>query len=73
MTHAIGMMHEQSRNDRDSYVDILWNNVQGGTGNGNMAKSNTQDNNPYDAESVLQYGIYVSTYNVFNNWYKLLV
>ena len=54
------MMHEQSRKDRDNYVKINWNNVSGGTGNNNMGKEDTQDNNPYDLESVLQYGIYVS-------------
>ena len=54
------MMHEQSRKDRDNYVTIKWANVQGGTGNNNMAKSDTLDNNPYDLESVLQYSVTVS-------------
>lgn len=60
MTHAIGQMHEQSRTDRDNYVTMLWSNIQGGTGNYNMAKSKTLDNNPYDYESVLQYSLTVS-------------
>ncbi|KAK3087453.1 hypothetical protein FSP39_006069 [Pinctada imbricata] len=58
MCHAIGQMHEQSRSDRDNYVTMLWQNIRGGRGNNNMAKSSTLDNNPYDYESVLQYGLY---------------
>lgn len=59
MTHAIGQEHEQSRNDRDNYVTMLWSNIQGGETNNNMAKSNTYDYNPYDYESVLQYSLRV--------------
>ena len=60
MCHAIGQMHEQSRTDRDNYVTMLWQNIRGGRGNNNMAKTSTRDNNPYDHESVLQYGLFVS-------------
>lgn len=59
MAHAIGQMHEQSRNDRDNYVTMLWNNIQEGHDNINMAKTQTFDNNPYDYESVLQYSLTV--------------
>jgi hypothetical protein len=40
----MGGQHEQSRSDRDKYVEIAWANVQGGTGNYNMQKLSTQDN-----------------------------
>lgn len=73
MTHAIGQMHEQSRNDRDNYVTMLWSNINGGTGNYNMAKSLTFDRNPYDYESVLQYSLTVNLFIAIVTQYRLLV
>ncbi|XP_076109608.1 MAM and LDL-receptor class A domain-containing protein 1-like isoform X3 [Mytilus galloprovincialis] len=69
MLHAMGGHHEQSRSDRDGYVSIAWPNVkpvwngQAYVRNNNMAKSNTQDNNPYDAESSMQYSLYAFSNN----------
>ncbi|XP_052085695.1 MAM and LDL-receptor class A domain-containing protein 1-like isoform X2 [Mytilus californianus] len=69
MLHAMGGHHEQSRSDRDNYVSIEWPNVkpqwngQAYVRNGNMEKSNTQDNNPYDAESSMQYSLYAFSTN----------
>ncbi|KAK3087659.1 hypothetical protein FSP39_008844 [Pinctada imbricata] len=57
MCHALGQEHEQSRTDRDNYVEMLWSNIQDGQGNVNMRKENTRDNHPYDLESVLQYSL----------------
>ena len=55
--HALGLYHEQSRPDRDSYVDINWENVQGGTSNNNFAKkTNTETlGGTYDYGSVMHY------------------
>ncbi|CAG2219803.1 unnamed protein product [Mytilus edulis] len=75
MLHAMGGHHEQSRSDRDGYVSIAWPNVrpswngQAYVQNINMAKSNTQDNNPYDAESSMQYSLYA----FFNNGQKTIL
>jgi hypothetical protein len=30
LSHALGMHHEQSRCDRDGYVEILWQNISAG-------------------------------------------
>ncbi|XP_063405765.1 MAM and LDL-receptor class A domain-containing protein 2-like [Mytilus trossulus] len=63
MLHAMGGKHEQSRSDRDNYVTIEWPNVKNGRDNNNMVKANTQDNNPYDAESAMQYSLYAFSTN----------
>jgi hypothetical protein len=60
--HAAGFFHEQSRNDRDLYVDIFWENIiedkkhnfwlQGGIDQGN-----------YDYVSIMHYHAYAFTIN----------
>jgi hypothetical protein len=58
--HALGMKHEQSRTDRDENIKILTNNIKDGKV-GNFNKGKTVDTRPYDAESVMQYNLYVSS------------
>ena len=57
MYHAMGHMHEQSRSDRDTYIDVFYDNAGS---KGAVKKSNTVDLNPYDLESVMHYSLYVS-------------
>lgn len=57
--HALGLLHEQSRPDRDSFVQLLLQNVQPGAEN-NFDKwdyvSATTYNVNYDYGSVMHYG-----------------
>jgi len=53
--HAIGLYHEQSRADRDSYVNIMWGNIDS-TKTGNFDKySSGVDVGPYDFDSIMHY------------------
>ena len=54
--HALGLYHEQSRTDRDTYVTINWANIQSGK-EGNFAlESGSGRYGPYDFDSVMHYG-----------------
>lgn len=61
MMHAIGFFHEQSRRDRDKYVQIYWNNISPSMKfNFNMYRSGEANtyNEPYDFKSVMHYSKY---------------
>ncbi|RKH44499.1 hypothetical protein D7Y23_27480 [Corallococcus sp. AB050B] len=54
--HAIGFWHEQSREDRDTYVEILWDNIEDGKEhNFEQHISDSDDFGPYDFASVMHY------------------
>ncbi len=54
--HALGLVHEQQRTDRDTYVQINTANIQSGTlGNFNIQGSSSHFGD-YDFESVMHYG-----------------
>ncbi|XP_053567115.1 meprin A subunit alpha [Bombina bombina] len=57
--HALGFYHEQSRTDRDDYVEIWWAEITEGMAH-NFNKYDdyliTDLNTPYDYESVMHYG-----------------
>ncbi|KAK3083946.1 hypothetical protein FSP39_005797 [Pinctada imbricata] len=57
--HAVGFFHEQSRPDRDNFVQIVSKNIQPGLEN-NFARQPTSTVNnfevPYDYLSVMHYG-----------------
>ncbi len=54
--HALGLYHEQSREDRDNFVTIIWSNIQDGQShNFEKENSNAMDIGPYDFASVMHY------------------
>ncbi|XP_021001038.1 hatching enzyme 1.2 isoform X2 [Parasteatoda tepidariorum] len=59
--HAVGFWHEQSRADRDNYVQILWENIQQGQTH-NFAKYTDGRlhhlGEDYDYDSIMHYGSY---------------
>ncbi|NBD08842.1 M12 family metallopeptidase [Corallococcus silvisoli] len=55
--HAIGFWHEQSREFRDDYVEILWNNIVSGESHNFEQHISDGDNfGPYDFDSIMHYG-----------------
>lgn len=53
--HALGLWHEQSRNDRDSYVTIVTANIQSGQAS-QFAKASPQSTfGQYDYDSIMHY------------------
>lgn len=66
--HALGILHEQSRNDRDAFVQINDgtggtpdNILQGRDGNFRKRPSGTRDIGPYDYDSIMHYSAWAFT------------
>jgi astacin (peptidase family M12A)/Big-like domain-containing protein len=56
MGHTIGLWHEQSRSDRDTYVNVMFNNIIKGSGsNFDQLLDNAQNLTLYDYASVMHY------------------
>ena len=54
--HALGFWHEQSRPDRDDYIEINWSNVrQGYENNFKMMEKIDSLGSKYDYESIMHY------------------
>ena len=54
--HAVGLWHEQSREDRDLFVTINWQNIQPGREhNFNQHIADGDDVGPYDYGSIMHY------------------
>ncbi|KAI1897590.1 hypothetical protein AGOR_G00084830 [Albula goreensis] len=61
LLHALGFYHEQSRSDRDDYVDIWLDQVLPGFEHSFDKYDDsfiTDQNTPYDYESIMHYGPY---------------
>ena len=59
--HAVGFWHEHSRADRDKYIRIFWDNIDGGKSNTNY-EIQEEDSmiGEYDVCSIMHYGLYGS-------------
>ncbi|GAU87251.1 hypothetical protein RvY_00132 [Ramazzottius varieornatus] len=59
LMHSLGFLHEQTRHDRDDYIDVLWNNIAPDHQD-NFAKVDKRlvsiYDAPYDYGSVMHYG-----------------
>ena len=54
--HAVGLWHEQSREDRDQYITILWENIEPQfQHNFNQRITDGDDIGPYDYQSIMHY------------------
>ena len=62
--HTAGVHHEQTREDRDTYVTINFSNIQAGKEH-NFAKNttNNSDHGVYDYGSIMHYGAYAFAIN----------
>lgn len=62
--HALGLFHEQSREDRDFYVSVLWENVQGGREHNFYQRVDDGDDLAwYDYGSIMHYDAYAFSSN----------
>ena len=59
LAHAMGFYHEQSRSDRNEFIQINWDNICEKKDH-NFEKKNigVTNNIPYDFESIMHYGSY---------------
>lgn len=59
LMHSVGFFHEQSRTDRDQYIEIRWENVESGM-EYNFEKFSANEIDPlntqYDYGSIMHYG-----------------
>ncbi|MBB3192494.1 Dot/Icm T4SS effector Zinc-dependent metalloprotease LegP [Halomonas cerina] len=54
--HALGLWHEQSREDRDQHIVVHWQNIQSGREhNFNQHITDGDDYGPYDFGSIMHY------------------
>lgn len=53
--HALGLRHEQSRSDRDSFVDILEDNIIPGKEGNFLVAATANEGTTYDFESIMHY------------------
>jgi uncharacterized protein with LGFP repeats len=68
MGHAVGFFHEQSRKDRDSFINIVWSNVKAAKKfNFDKIGSDADDWGVYDASSIMHYPSFISDTTFVND------
>lgn len=63
--HVLGFYHEQSRSDRDQYIEIIWGNVLPGYALQFRKESDANYNIPYDLTSTMQYPQWAFSKEIF--------
>ena len=63
LCHAIGIYHEQSRNDRNNHVTIHWDNIQDGKSGNFNTHSDGYDFGQFDLGSIMMYSSYAFSKN----------
>jgi len=53
--HAIGLLHEQSRMDRDKYLSVLWENIRPGMEHNFAIDQTFEETMAYDYLSIMHY------------------
>lgn len=62
--HVLGLWHEQSRQDRELYVQIIWDNItEEYQYNFNQQLNDSTDQGPYNYESIMHYSAYAFSKN----------
>ncbi len=62
--HALGLWHEQSRNDRDNYIHIAWENItEAHKNNFDQHLTDGRDFGEYDYQSIMHYSAYAFSKN----------
>lgn len=60
--HAVGLWHEQSRQDRDKFVHVIYENIsQGSMRDFDRHVNDEPDYSPYDFGSIMHYGEYADS------------
>ncbi|KAI3364464.1 hypothetical protein L3Q82_011256, partial [Scortum barcoo] len=63
LIHALGLYHEHTRQDRDQYITVQWQNIiPGRQMNFNVKRGDTLGL-PYDLNSIMHYGVYFFSVN----------
>lgn len=61
--HTLGLYHEQSREDRDDHVQILWDNIQPWATSNFRRYRSGRDIGPYNLDSIMQYSSFAFSRN----------